>query len=163
MDFGQAIGTCLRKFVVWKGRAPRSEYWWFILFGILCNIAATIVDSVLGLKMGTGGGGPISALVSLALFLPNLSVTVRRLHDTNRSGFWLLGFYVAIFVCVILLFIGGIQLVGQTPNLALFIPGALVLLAISIWYFVLMVIKGTDGPNNYGPDPFSPNQADEFN
>lgn len=98
MTFGQSIRTCLSKYATFSGRAQRSEFWWFILFVWLVSIALSIVDSTLfGTTVVTEGGfsastnTPIfSGIFSLAMLLPNLAVGARRLHDTNRSGWWLL-------------------------------------------------------------------------
>lgn len=85
--FGDAISTCFRKYVTFSGRAARPEYWWFILFIILGGVAASIVDAAI---FGSGHIDPLNGLFSLAVFLPNLAVTARRLHDTDRSGWWML-------------------------------------------------------------------------
>ncbi len=87
MDFTTAIKTCFSKYVVWEGRAARSEFWYFALFGMLAIFAAVIIDAVLG-SSSNGGLGIVYALTCLALFLPSMSVSVRRLHDTDRSGWW---------------------------------------------------------------------------
>ncbi len=96
----QAVRTVLRKYAVFSGRARRSEYWWFVLFNVIVSVVAVALDAVL---FGTGEAtstssaaaftanpGPVSIVVGLALLLPGLGVAVRRLHDTNRRGWWLL-------------------------------------------------------------------------
>jgi uncharacterized membrane protein YhaH (DUF805 family) len=90
MDFMTAVRTCLSKYVDFSGRARRSEYWYFALFTFLVNIVTTIVDTILGTDFDDTSGGLVSSLVSLALLLPSLAVGVRRLHDTDRSGWWIL-------------------------------------------------------------------------
>lgn len=86
MNFSQAINTCFSKYVTWQGRAPRSEYWWFFLFTMLIGIVfAMFVTLAIGLNAETIG---LMYLPTLVTFLPSLSVLVRRLHDTNRSGWW---------------------------------------------------------------------------
>jgi uncharacterized membrane protein YhaH (DUF805 family) len=91
MDFMTAVRTCLSKYVDFSGRARRSEYWYFALFSFLVSLAASIVDAVLGTDYdGATSGGLIQTVVSLALFLPSLAVGIRRLHDTDRSGWWIL-------------------------------------------------------------------------
>jgi uncharacterized membrane protein YhaH (DUF805 family) len=98
MTFVEAIKAGLSKYVTWQGRASRSEFWFFFLFAFLSMIVATIIDGILGTTFKvvnpmtglqqSAGYGYVYALVGLALFLPNLSVAVRRLHDTGRSGWW---------------------------------------------------------------------------
>jgi uncharacterized membrane protein YhaH (DUF805 family) len=78
MNFGDAIRSCFSKYASFEGRASRSEYWWWLLFTVLASMAAGIVSDKL------------SALFSLAVLLPSLAVGARRLHDTNRSGWFLL-------------------------------------------------------------------------
>lgn len=80
MTFGKSISTCLSKYVDFNGRASRPEYWWFYLFTVLLSWGAMIVDS----------SQMLSGLVSIAVLLPSLAAGARRLHDTNRSGWWLL-------------------------------------------------------------------------
>lgn len=78
MTFGKAISTCLAKYFDFKGRASRSEFWWFYLFTILLSWGAVIVDSSQVLSM----------IVNIAMFFPVIAAGSRRLHDTNRSGWW---------------------------------------------------------------------------
>jgi uncharacterized membrane protein YhaH (DUF805 family) len=79
----------LKKYAVFSGRARRSEYWYFVLFSTIASVLLMIVDSVLGTKTATGMG-LLGGLYSLGVLVPSLAVSVRRLHDTNRSGWWLL-------------------------------------------------------------------------
>ena len=91
MDFMTAVRTCLSKYVDFSGRARRSEYWYFALFSFLVSLAASIVDAVIGTDYdGAASGGLIQTVASLALVLPSLAVGIRRLHDTDRSGWWIL-------------------------------------------------------------------------
>lgn len=91
MDFMTAVKTCFSKYVGFSGRARRSEYWWFALFSFLVGVVTNIVDAALGTDYeGATSGGLVNTLVSLAIFLPGLAVAVRRLHDTDRSGWWVL-------------------------------------------------------------------------
>lgn len=76
MPIVDAVKTCLAKYADFQGRANRSEYWWFFLAVLL----ASAIASVIGLRA--------SPLVSLLTLLPLLAVGARRLHDTNRSGWW---------------------------------------------------------------------------
>jgi uncharacterized membrane protein YhaH (DUF805 family) len=80
VDFQTSIQICFSKYADFNGRAVRSEYWWFYLFTSLMSWGATIVD----------GSGVVGGLLSLAFLLPSLAAGARRLHDTGRSGWWLL-------------------------------------------------------------------------
>lgn len=80
INFGKSIAICMGKYVDFKGRATRPEYWWFYLFATLLSWGALIADH----------SGGASLIVNLALVLPSLSAASRRLHDTNRSGWWML-------------------------------------------------------------------------
>lgn len=87
MDWYLAV---LRKYAVFSGRARRKEYWMFVLFNLIFMFAAFILDSILS---GDRGYGFIYTIYSLAVLLPGLAVSVRRLHDIGKSGwFILLGF-----------------------------------------------------------------------
>ncbi len=78
--FPSAFVVCMKKYADFSGRARRSEYWWFRLAFVLILAAITIVTH----------SDPLIDLVSLAFFLPDLAAAVRRLHDLNRSGWWVL-------------------------------------------------------------------------
>jgi uncharacterized membrane protein YhaH (DUF805 family) len=84
MSFTEAVRDGLSKYATFSGRSSRAAYWWFYLFAVLVFIAAVIID--VALKTG----GIVYGLSVLALLLPNLAVTVRRLHDIGRSGWWFL-------------------------------------------------------------------------
>lgn len=87
--FVGAIKKGFRGYVVWNARSTRSEYWWWTLFAFIVALVAAIIDSaVFSANMSTGGFGPVGVITSLALFLPGLSLWIRRLHDTDRSGWW---------------------------------------------------------------------------
>jgi len=78
----------LKKYAVFSGRARRKEYWFFQLFNALIVIALVVVDSVTKTISKSAGLGLLSGLFILATLLPSLGVLVRRLHDTDRSGWW---------------------------------------------------------------------------
>lgn len=82
----------LRKYVDFSGRASRAQFWWFLLVAIVISIVLSILDNALG-TVPDGqywSSGLLSSLFSLAIFLPSLALLVRRLHDTGRSGWWVL-------------------------------------------------------------------------
>jgi uncharacterized membrane protein YhaH (DUF805 family) len=105
MGFGQAIATCLRKYVDFTGRAGRPEYWFFMLFYYLLLIVLIVIDVIIFAPQT--GGLVLTWLGVLALFLPTLSAGVRRLHDQDHSGWMLLlglipfgGIIVLVFMCL---------------------------------------------------------------
>lgn len=120
MNFGQAIKSGFSNYVTFSGRVARSEFWYWTLFVVLVTMAAGILDRGLFDFEESTTTGVFGPLVSLVFFLPGLAVSVRRLHDLDRSGWWLL---------LVLTMIGVILLI--------------------IWD----CIKGTTGPNRFGPDP----------
>lgn len=113
MNFTQAVQSGFNKYVIFSGRAPRSEYWYWALFSFIVQIVANMLDMAMGM-------GLISGLLSLALLLPSIAVGIRRLHDIDRTGWWLLIAFTGIGIILLI-----------------------------VW----ACIKGTDGPNQYGPDP----------
>ena len=91
MSFTEAVKTCFSKYVDFTGRAPRSEFWYWVLFVIVVSIILQIIDvSVLGTDMAAGDLAILASLFSLATLVPGIAVSIRRLHDTDRSGWWLL-------------------------------------------------------------------------
>ncbi len=80
----------LKNYFVFSGRARRKEYWMFTLFQIIFLIVAIIIDNVLGLAIKSVGYGPVYLLYTLGTLIPGLAVAVRRLHDTGKSGWYLL-------------------------------------------------------------------------
>lgn len=102
MSFTEAVRTALSKYVVFSGRARRSEYWWFILFVVLVSVVAGVIDTALGTTT-QAGTGLLGGLAALALLLPQLAVGVRRLHDTGRSGWWLLIAFVPLIGTIVLI------------------------------------------------------------
>ena len=98
MNFTQAISSGFAKYVQFGGRACRSEYWYWVLFNVLAQVVTELIDNaVIGMSVTT-------AIFSLAVLLPGIAVAARRLHDVDRTGWWLLPQLVAlaaiIFGCV---------------------------------------------------------------
>jgi len=85
MGFTDAVRKCLNNYATFSGRARRSEFWFFWLFNLIVQVLAGILDNVI-----LGDAGALSAVASLALLLPGIAVSARRLHDGGRSGWWLL-------------------------------------------------------------------------
>lgn len=103
MTFTAAVRSVLTQYVGFSGRARRSEYWWYFLFTLLVSIVTAILDTALGTNFEDSSNGVIGLIVSLALLLPGLAVAVRRLHDTDRSGWWLLIGLIPIIGAIVLL------------------------------------------------------------
>lgn len=126
MGFGESVSSVMGKYATFEGRAPRSEYWWWVLFTILIQWASSVVDMVIfgGYSFVEYGSmdvfTPITSLVGIALLIPSIAVGARRFHDMGRTGWWLL--------------------IGLTGI------GALI---IFFWF----MCRGDEGPNRYGPDP----------
>jgi uncharacterized membrane protein YhaH (DUF805 family) len=96
----------LKKYADFSGRAQRAEYWFFTLFYVIFFLALSLVDGAAGLFNVIYGVGVLSGLFALAMIIPSISVSVRRLHDTSRSGWWLLiGLIPLIGAIVLLVFV----------------------------------------------------------
>lgn len=93
----------LKKYAVFNGRARRKEYWYFALFNILISIILAILDNMLGSFSTAAGMGLLGGIYALAIFIPGLAVSIRRLHDTGRSGWWLLILLIPLVGAIVLL------------------------------------------------------------
>lgn len=83
MEFSQAVRSGFQNYVKFDGRASRSEYWYWTLFSVIAAFAASALDAIVGL-------GFFSGIVSLGLLLPSFAVAFRRLHDLDRTAWWIL-------------------------------------------------------------------------
>jgi uncharacterized membrane protein YhaH (DUF805 family) len=92
MTYGEAVWTCFKKFFTFAGRARRAEFWYFQLLFAICALMAVVFDINFNTaeydENGVYDGGVILGLTVIAFFFPLLSVSVRRLHDIDRSGWW---------------------------------------------------------------------------
>ena len=94
----------LWKYAIFSGRARRMEYWLFVLFYFVGNIVATVVDALFGLSLNREHEiGFVRPIWDVAMLLPLLAVAVPRLHDTDRSGWWILLIFVPIFGWIVLI------------------------------------------------------------
>ncbi|QLC24402.1 DUF805 domain-containing protein [Parasphingopyxis algicola] len=159
----------LRRYAEFGGRSRRMEYWMWIVFQFLIGIVFQILlFAVGGGAMMAAGGDPTAAiaasgaimivfilaiLVSLALVIPGIAVTVRRLHDTNRTGWWIL----APLSGYILAFLG-----AAMESTAISLIGLLAVFGLGITLLVFMFLDGTPGPNRYGEDPKGRGAAETF-
>jgi uncharacterized membrane protein YhaH (DUF805 family) len=137
MGFGQAISVVFSKYATFEGRARRSEYWWWVLFQFLASLLTCWIPL-------------INAIASLALLLPTLAVGIRRLHDTNRSG-W----YVLLPLAPLPVLLAGIMMNAESGSerWGIFAVGGLAMLGLCILNFVWFCTRGTVGANRFGPDP----------
>ena len=94
----------LKKYAVFSGRSRRKEYWYFVLFNIIISIVLAVVDRVTGTFSQEAGMGLLGGIYTLAVLIPGIAVSVRRLHDTNRSGWWILIALIPLIGAIVLLF-----------------------------------------------------------
>lgn len=96
MTFGEAVRSGFDHYAKFDGRASRPAFWWWVLFVVLVSVGANIIDLVIGAPV-------FSAILGLGLLLPNLSVSIRRLHDTDRTGWWVLIWLIPLVGWIVLL------------------------------------------------------------
>lgn len=95
--------SVLRKYAVFTGRARRKEYWFFLLFNIIIFFILSLIDNMLGTFNAQTGVGVLGSIYWLAILIPSIAVGIRRLHDTGRSGWWLLLVFIPVIGSLILL------------------------------------------------------------
>ncbi len=100
MNFKEAISSVLGKYVDFSGRACRSEYWYWVLFVFIASVCFSVLDIAI---FPAAEWSPLSTVFSLAVLLPGLAVGGRRLHDINRSAWWLLLYLVPVVGWIILI------------------------------------------------------------
>ena len=122
MGFSDAVQNVLmNNYAKLNGRASRSEYWWFVLFNFIVNIVTFVIDLTLG-SMITYDMGYVGLIAFLALLLPTVSVSVRRLHDIGKSGWWILlaiipiDNFIGIFVIIVFTIMEGEEQPNQYGN-----------------------------------------------
>ena len=178
----------LKRYAEFSGRSSRAEFWWFVLavfvfwilamilsFGAIAGIGASGAQPSVGLLGAFGITWLILMVAFLALLVPWLAVQVRRLHDTDRSGWWLGGFYLLYLVYAV--FMGSVMFgmmasmkAGNTPpDPTAFGAGFGAAGLIGLLQFVYMIVlivfyclPGTAGPNRFGPDPYGRDQFDKI-
>jgi uncharacterized membrane protein YhaH (DUF805 family) len=170
----------LLNYAKFSGRASRAEFWWFCLFMLLFFTAAWIVLFAIAATvegpgsqpsvtvMGSiGVGGAALILLYLAVLVPSIAVQVRRLHDINRSGWWLGIFWLLYPLYVVLIFGSSFSSDQDGPShgVALAIASAIFALGFfcySIVLFVFWCIPGTKGANRFGDDPYGVDVQEVF-
>lgn len=125
MGFQEAVKSFFKRYTDFSGRSSRSEYWWAFLAIMIGYLVLGLVSGLLGETIGS----IVILIAMLAIILPSIAIAIRRLHDTDRSGWWYLLSLIPLVSLVLLFF---------------------------------YCQKGTDGPNQYGPDPLG-SDASVFN
>ena len=165
----------LKRYADFSGRSRRMEYWMWVLFQVILYIvfmglSMVVVGGAAAADpenaMAVGGAAAILmavyVIVWLALLVPSFAVMVRRLHDTGRSGWWV----VALVACYFLIFVAFGAGVASPDNFGAAGGAALIatllFFVLSIVLLVFMLLDGTPGPNKYGPDPKGRGEAAVF-
>ncbi|NKX45597.1 DUF805 domain-containing protein [Roseicyclus persicicus] len=171
----RAIGSCYRNMLNFSGRARRAEYWWFALFLTLVGVGLQVglgaylagdpalmfrLDDPAAFKDLAAVDADVLPYVGAAVlaafvlgWLPQLSVTVRRLHDTDRSGWFIfMPLVVSVGAVVAALFLG-VAGAGASAALPILLMLAVVPLLANLWFLVVLCLPGTAGDNRFGPDP----------
>ena len=145
MGFREAVTVCIQDCFRFSGRARRPEFWWFFLFCAICSVSLSLTDAaIFGEDMLLG----LSGLFALLMFVPQLAVAWRRMHDTSRPGWF------NLFPAI---------LTGPLLIVALFFKGSLdpahmavlyiMSYALAIIVLILLAFPTQVGPNRYGPEP----------
>ena len=174
----------LKRYAEFSGRSRRMEFWMWVLFQILIGCVFVVVVMALGGTALMSGdptqllamGGMIVILyllylvVMLAFFIPSLAVTIRRLHDTDRSGWWVMLYWGPYLFMIFASFALGASAAGGADPTgdAAMTGGVIAMVASLAWLagslvlLVFMFLEGTRGPNRFGADPKSPDQGQIF-
>jgi uncharacterized membrane protein YhaH (DUF805 family) len=175
----------LKNYANFSGRASRAEFWWFFLFLMIFYVVVWLaLLSVIGVSASSGrqpsvgligafGIGWIFMLLFwLAMIIPTIAVQVRRLHDSDRSGWWVGGFYLAYLVYVVVMFrmLASFQVatngappdLSPTSGLGMISFFGFAFFVYSITLLVFFCVGGTAGPNRYGDDPYGRNIEEVF-
>ncbi|MDG4649847.1 DUF805 domain-containing protein [Roseibacterium sp. SDUM158017] len=169
-----AVGSVYRNMFDFSGRARRAEYWWFVLFTFVVALllqGAAIFWVLTQPQVATGDGPALQAMIKdyealfrrysavylvATLFLywiPYLAVTVRRLHDTGRRGWWMFKPLILGFLAVLGLVTLASRSASQDTAETMALAATAVPALCSIWFIVVLCLPGTRGENRFGPDP----------
>ena len=136
---------CLKNYFNFSGRATRSEFWYFMLFLFLFGIVIKLIEVIMG--MGIYDSGILSLIYDLALLIPTLAVSTRRLHDTNRSGWWNLIMLVPIIIEQAIF----TKLENDWWNLIMLV--LMLVLIIGIIVLIVFYCQDSKEDNKYGVNP----------
>lgn len=175
MTFNAAIRTCFAKYVTFSGRASRPEYWYFVLFIVIWNVIAAIIDwqfFTTVTRIESDGASaviatspqPVQGIVGLIVFLPHLAAAWRRMHDTGRSGLYVLFPLILMVGAGAVLFFGvgladhfahggSLDILFTRLTLLIVIPTLIVLMISPLLVLWWLSRPGQPGTNDYGPNP----------
>jgi uncharacterized membrane protein YhaH (DUF805 family) len=155
--------NAMRRYFEFSGRSSRSEFWFFVLFMLIVLVIASIIDQFV---LGSEGPGILYFILAIVHLIPAIAVSVRRLHDIDRTGLWVLLFWLAPLVVflIAMIFMGSslfMVMSGDSGAMAAafatmgagFLLVAVVDIVIVIIAIVFYVTPGIPGPNTYGPPP----------
>jgi len=138
----------LKKYAVFKGRATRAEYWYFVLFNVIASIILGIISKIISDQKNILGN-----IYGLAVIIPSIAVSVRRFHDIGKTGWWVLYF------SLMCLAIGILAIILVLPTLIFGVFGIsfyiilLAFLTVTVWSIVWKCKDSQPGDNKYGPNP----------
>lgn len=95
--------AALKKYAVFGGRSRRKEYWYFVLFSSIVTLTLVMIDTITGTFDSAVGLGLLSGIFSLAILISSIAVSIRRLHDIDRTGWWILLSFIPFFGTIVLL------------------------------------------------------------
>ena len=166
MTLPDAVRQVLRKYADFSGRASRPEYWWWVLATVIASLILGTLDTfIVSLIDRPGAFSPLNGIFSLAVLLPGLAVSARRLHDIGKTGWWiLLWFVVALFgwipvgVGIAFAALAGVfsGIIEESAVVVLAVGAivtVLVQLGLILWVILWMARQGQPGVNSFGPDP----------
>jgi uncharacterized membrane protein YhaH (DUF805 family) len=150
----------LKRYADFGGRSPRAEYWWFALANMVLSFVIAYLDRLL-FRPVYGDLGILALIQAAVLLVPGMAVVIRRLHDTDHSGWW---FLLTLWNYAFLLggsMRNGISLIFSRIPSELGFVLVLMFIAAVVVIFIFMITPGTEGSNRYGPDPYGPDELEE--
>ena len=176
----------LKNYANFSGRASRAEFWWFFLFMMItymlvwfvlfaavgvtaASASSSATPSPLRMIGAFGLAGVFLVVFYLALLIPSIAVQIRRLHDTNRSGWWLGAFWLLYLAYLVVAFSSVFSMRvpsdGSPPNMGSVAAMSMIGLIFFVYSIVLLVffcLAGTKGANRFGDDPYGANVEEVF-
>ena len=151
LSFPKAIKKAFRDYAVFSGRSRRSEFWWFALFNTIVTMGLQFAFFTISIITGLVWVKFLVYLYSLATLIPSLAVAVRRLHDTGRSGGWIVGLFLSTLPMIPILPLAVWN--GRIWAIVILSLCALISLALSITILVFCTNDSSTYSNKYGPSP----------